>query len=137
MMPLLDRVLPLWIDPLDERADPVADFRTCYADPVTVNGEPAGTADLVARVRALQRAFTDRSTEIVHRVETPQRLVLGFVMHVVHTGPLVTPLGTVEATGRRLAVRATDILTVREDRIVDIWVISDEVGLLRQLGLIN
>lgn len=87
----LDAVLALWDEPVDDRADPAADFRRFYADPVPVNGTPMTADDLVARARALQVAFADRRTELVHRVETASRLVIGFYMHVRHVGPYVTP----------------------------------------------
>ena len=35
---------------------------------------------------------------------------------------------------RTVAIRTTDVLTVRGGLIVDVWVIADEVDLLRQLG---
>ncbi|GAB3873316.1 ester cyclase [Dactylosporangium cerinum] len=130
----LDAVLALWDQPVDDRADPAADFRRFYLDPVPVNGTPMTADDLVARARALQVAFADRRTELVHRVETAGRLVIGFYMHVTHVGPYVTPLGPVEATGRRLKIRVNDILTVENGKISDIWVMSDDVDLMRQLG---
>ncbi|MEV4511875.1 ester cyclase [Dactylosporangium sp. NPDC049525] len=130
----LDAVLALWDQPVDDRTDPAADFRRFYADPVPVNGTPMTADDLVARARALQVAFADRRTELVHRVETAGRLVIGFYMHVRHVGPYVTPLGRVEATGRQLKIRVNDILTVDGGKITDIWVMSDDVDLMRQLG---
>lgn len=130
----LDAVLALWDSPVDERADAVADFRRYYADPVPVKGVPVSAEGLVARARALQAAFADRRTEIVHRVETADRVVIGFFMHVRHVGPYDTPFGRVAATGRPLRIRVNDILTVRDGLITDIWVMSDDVDLLRQLG---
>ena len=38
MIDLLERLLPLWTQPVDSRDDAVATFRTVYADPVVVNG---------------------------------------------------------------------------------------------------
>ncbi len=130
----LDAVLALWDQPVDDRADPAADFRRFYADPVPVNGTLMTADDLVARARALQVAFADRRTELVHRVETAGRLVIGFYMHVRHVGPYVTPLGRVEATGRTLKIRVNDILTIEGGKITDIWVMSDDVDLMRQLS---
>jgi predicted ester cyclase len=130
----LDAVLALWDQPVDDRADAAADFRRYYADPVPVNGILMSADDLVARARALQVAFADRRTEVVHRVETADRLVIGFYMHVRHVGPYTTPLGQVEATGRRLTIRVNDILTVEDGKITDIWVMSDDVDLMRRLG---
>ena len=125
----LDAVLALW-----DRPSAAADFRKHYADPVPVNGVPVTAEGLAARARGLQAAFADRRTELVHRIETGDRIVIGFYMHVRHVGPYDTPLGRVEATGRRLKIRVNDILTVRDGLITDIWVMSDDVDLMRQLG---
>lgn len=132
----LDGVLALWEQPIDDRSDPAADFREFYADPVPVNGVLTSADELVARARALHAAFADRSTELVHRVETADRLVIGFYIHARHVGPYATPLGVAEATGRRVNIRTTDILTIKDGKISEIWVMSDEVDVMRQLGLI-
>jgi len=130
----LDAVLALWDRPIDQRADPAADFRQFYADPVPVNGIPTNAEDLVARVRSLQAAFADRRTELVHRIETADRLVIGFYMYVRHVGPYNTPLGRVAPTGKQLRIRVNDILTVHDGKITNIWVMSDDVDLMCQLG---
>ena len=38
MIALLERLLPLWIEPVDGRGDPEAAFGEVYADPVVVKG---------------------------------------------------------------------------------------------------
>jgi hypothetical protein len=54
---VLERLLPLWTQPVDARPDPVAAFGGTYADPVLVNGSELALTELVDRARALQRAF--------------------------------------------------------------------------------
>ena len=137
MTPFLERLLDLWQEPLDRRADPAADFAQLYADPVTVNGTPLTVADLVARARATQSALADLRAEVVHDVEIPGQVVVAFKMHGRHVGPYVTPLGTVAPTGRTVEIRVTDILTIADGLITDIWVISDDLGLLRQLDAVQ
>jgi hypothetical protein len=44
---LLDRLLPLWTQPVDSRDDAEAAFREVYADPVVVNGAEMSVTDLV------------------------------------------------------------------------------------------
>lgn len=134
---ILDRVLRLWTDPIDDRVDPVGDFRSCYTDPVLVNGVPLTAADLVNRARATQMAYSDLRVELVHRIETGNKLVIAFLMHGRHTGPVPSALGEVAPTGRRVAIRTTDVLTVRSGLIEDVWVIADEMDLLRQLGKVS
>ena len=126
----LDAVLALWEQP-DTTAD---DFRRWYTDPVPINGVPMSAEALAARAAALQAAFADRRTELVHNLTAGDKIVIGFFLHVKHVGPYDTPFGRVEATGRQLRIRVNDILTVKDDRIADVWVMSDDVDLLRQLG---
>jgi SnoaL-like polyketide cyclase len=134
---LLERLLPLWTQPVDSWDDAGAAFREVYADPVVVNGIEMRVAELVDRARALQRAFTQLGMDIMDTVETPDRVVIAFVMRGRHTGPFVSPLGTVAPTQRDIEVRTIDVLTVTAGVISAIWVVSDDLGLLRQLGAAN
>lgn len=60
---LLDRLVGLWTQPVVGREDPVAAFRTVYADPVVVNGVDLPVAELVGRASAVQETSTrGRST---------------------------------------------------------------------------
>ncbi|MFB9239545.1 ester cyclase [Plantactinospora siamensis] len=133
----LDRLLALWTVPLDDRADPVAEFRAVYTDPVTVNGTPMSCADLVERARAMQRTYADRRTEVVHRLAADDRLAVAFRIRARHVGPLATPLGTVPPTGREVSIRVTDVLTLTDGRISDIWMIADDLALLHDLSAVR
>jgi SnoaL-like polyketide cyclase len=130
---LLGRLLPLWTQPVDSRVDAEAAFRAVYADPVVVNGIKMPIVELVGRARALQRAFDGLSMHILDTVETPDRVVIAFLMRGRHVGPFMSPLGTVAATHRDIEVRTIDVLAVTEGVVSAIWVVSDDLGLLRQL----
>jgi SnoaL-like polyketide cyclase len=134
---LLDRLFELWLEPVDERDDPEAAFRELYADPVSINGAPTPVSSLVDRARSLQRSFAGLKVEIVDQVETPDRLVIAFYLRARHVGPLVTPLGTVAPTGGAVEVRTIDVLTVADDLITALWVVSDELGMLTQLDALR
>jgi hypothetical protein len=136
----LDDLLRLWVEPIGDPAasETTADaFRSVYADPVTVNGVPMPVPALVERARALQRAYEGLRAELLDRVETQDRLVVAFVMHGRHTGPLVTPLGTLPPTGREMAARTIDVLQLADGRVHGIWVVSDELGVLTQLDAVR
>ena len=133
MTALLERLLPLWTQPVDARDDAEAAFGEVYADPVMVNGTEMTIAELVDRARSLQRAFDRLGMDILDSVETPDRIVIAFVMRGRHVGPFVSPLGTVAPTQRDIEVRTIDVLTVADGVITAIWVVSDDLGLLRQL----
>jgi hypothetical protein len=96
----IDQVMALWRDPVPPGAAGETAFGACYAPSLTVNGTPFALADLVARARTMQAAYSDIRPEVLEVVSAPDRIVVAFVMHVRHTGPLVTPLGVAEPTGR-------------------------------------
>ena len=133
MIALLERLLPLWTEPVDGRGDPEAAFGEVYADPVAVNGTEMSLAALVARARSLQQAFDQLGMDILDTVETPDRVVVAFEMRGRHVGPYASPLGTVAPTGRDIAVRTIDVLTIAGGLVTAIWVVADDLGLLRQL----
>jgi hypothetical protein len=133
----LDRLVPLWTQPVDSRDDAEAAFREVYADPVVVNGAETPLADLVRRARMLQQAFDQLGMHIVEAVETPDRVVLAFLMHGRHVGPFHSPLGVVAPTQREIEVRTIDVLTITAGVVAAIWVVADDLGLLRQLGAVT
>jgi hypothetical protein len=49
----------------------------------------------------------------------------------------VSPLGTVASTQRDIEVRTIDVLTIANGLISAIWVVSDDLALLRQLGAVK
>ena len=133
----VDRLMALWREPVPPGALGEKAFGACYADRLTVNGTPFTLADLVARARGMQAAYSDIRPEVLEVVSAPDRVVVAFVMHVRHTGPLTTPLGVVEPTGRESAARTIDILAVRDGLVTDVTVVSDELGLLAGLGAVR
>ena len=137
MSALLNRLLALWQEPVDERADPEAAFREVYRDPVSINGVPTPVSSLVERARALQRSFADLATEIVDEVETADRVVIAFYMRGRHVASFDTPIGTVAPTGRAVAIRTIDVLAIADGLITALWVVSDELGMLTQLEAVG
>lgn len=127
---LVSRLMALWLDPPTDEAAALAAFRELYTDPVAVNGTALGAADLLARARALHRAYSGLRHEPIDMVTAPGRLVVAFRMCGTHTGPLSTPLGTVPPTGKPVAIRTIDVLTVEEGRITEVCVVGDELGTL-------
>jgi predicted ester cyclase len=133
MSTLLDRMLALWEKPGAGRAD----FGTVYAGQMTLNGQPLSLDDLVARAATMQATYADRQAEVIHHIETGDQVIVGFYLTGRHVGPLETPLGVVEPTGRRIRVQITDILTLRDGRIADIWMMAADLSLLMQLGAVS
>ena len=74
---------------------------------------------------------------ILDTVETPDRIVIAFLMRGRHTGPFVSPLGTIAPAQRVIEVRTIDVLTITAGMVSAIWVVSDDLGLLRQLDAVK
>jgi hypothetical protein len=137
MRTFVARLMALWAGPIPDGAAGEAAFAEFYAAELTVNGAPFTLTQLVERARGLHRAYSDIRAEVLQVVEAPGCVVVAFTMHVRHTGPLPTPFGELPATGREAAARTIDILTVRDMKVTDITVVSDELGLLNSLGALR
>ena len=134
---LVERLLPLWTDAVADRVDAEADFRAVYADPIVVNGVDMSVGQLVQRAASLQDAFADLSMDVLDVVETADRLILAFLMRGRHVGTFASTVGDIAPTHREIEVRTIDVLTVEDGKITRIWVVADDLGLLRQLGALS
>jgi hypothetical protein len=130
---LEERLFDLWTVPPQARDDPEAAFRELYDDPVLINGTPVAVVDLVARAQALHVAFNEHDIRIVERIEEPGKLAIAFRHTARHTGPWATPVGVVEPTDKIVSGLGIDLLTVRDHRVVGIWVLADELQRLMQV----
>ena len=135
-MTAVDALFDLWLTPI-EGPEAYAAFAEVYCDPVIVNGNEMALADLVIRARTLQRALAGLKADILQVVEGDSSLAVAFVMRGRHTGDYPGPFGVVPATGREVAIRTIDVLTLTDGKISRIWVNADDLGLLRQLGAIG
>ena len=134
----VERLLRLWTDPLPRDDDAAAAaFLELYADRVTVNGTPLTVADLVARARAVQHAFAPVEREVLAVVDGGDRVAVAFRMGGRQVGTWTTSAGPVPATGRDLALRVIDVLTVVDGRIVEILMAADELGALTALDAVR
>ncbi len=134
---LVDRLLGLWRNPPVGDAAALAAFRALYTDPVDVNGTAIAAVDLLARARDLHRAYSDLHHELLDVVTAPGRVVVAFHLLGTHTGPLVSPVGTVAPTGRTVRTRTIDVLTVADGRITAVVVVGDDLGTLLALGAVD
>ena len=130
------RLFELWSSPPDSNADPLAAFGAVYTDPVLINGAPMALTDLVARARALHGAFSDHEIEIVDRVAQPGKLAIAFRHTARHTGPWTTAVGEIAPTGVTVTGLGIDLLTLKDDRVAEIWVLADELQRLAQVGAV-
>jgi len=143
----LGNLVRLWTH-FQDRDDPARDFAEFYTDPVSVNGVAFTIEQLVGRARALNAGLSDLRSEVLQVVEGARAVegngavdgdgavALAFVIRGTHTGPYPSPLGTIAPTGRSVAIRTIDVLTLAQGRVSAIWVNADDLGLLVQLGAV-
>jgi hypothetical protein len=133
----VDRLLRLWFDPLPDGDLAEAAFRELYNDPVSVNGEPVGTEELMARARALQAAFEWPDTRVLSVVDGGRRIAVVFRLRGRQIGPLTTSAGSLPPTGRVVELRTIDVLTLANGRIREIWTVQNELGALAAVDAVE
>jgi predicted ester cyclase len=54
-----------------------------------------------------------------------------------HTGPMVSPTGTIPATGKPVNFTEVAMLRIADGKVVKSWYWTDMIGLLTQIGVIG
>ena len=116
------------VDALDELLAPGYINHT----PSTPN-PPPGPQGLKPIVLAIRRAFPDLRYEIQDIVATEDAVVMRVRMTGTHRGDLFG----LAPTGKRVSVDQINIERIREGKIVEHWRVTDEWGLMKQLGAVK
>jgi predicted ester cyclase len=109
-----------------------------YLDPGFVNhdapfpGAPPGPEGMRQAAALFKQATPDWHSDVEQMIAEDDVVVERFTARGTHTGVLMG----VEPTGRPLVLSGINIFRVDGDRIVERWGRLDDVGLLRQLGLV-
>ena len=131
---LVGRLLGVWDRVPDDDAAALASFRELYTDPVRINGADVPVEQLVRRARMMSAAIVGRTTELLSQAALGDRTAVAFRMRGRHVGPIDTPLGPIAGDGRTVSVQVIDLLTVRDARISEIWMVADMLGMLASTG---
>jgi predicted ester cyclase len=131
---LVTRLLELWAAPIEDPAEALDRFSTVYHDPVTLNGTALPLTALVERAAATHLALERTGVEVLEVVTQDNKLVVAFTMTARHIGSWPSALGGVPPTGCTVTVRTIDVLTLTEGLVSGIWMVSDEAGMLSQMG---
>jgi ketosteroid isomerase-like protein len=92
-----------------------------------------GPEDLKPIVRAMRQGIADLHYEMLDTIVTPEKAAVYLRVTGTHAGTLFG----VAATGRRIDVRQMQIEWFRNGRIWQHWRITDELNLMRQLGVVQ
>lgn len=98
-------------------------------DPAPGQGPgPEGYKAMFGKIRS---AFPDLKLEVEHLVATDDELAFAYTISGTHLGDLDGRA----PTGRSVSYRAMQISRFENGKLVERWGSSDELGMLRQLGL--
>jgi steroid delta-isomerase-like uncharacterized protein len=81
-------------------------------------------------------ALPDARTEIVNAFADGDRVATEHIGRGTHTGPFVTPAGTIPPTGRKIELRIGEVYELSEGKIRRLHAYYDSSTMMRQLGLL-
>ena len=96
------------------------------------DGEIRGIDAMVAFVAGYRRAFPDARSTVEDQVAEGDRVVTRWRAAGTHEGEL----GPISPTGRPFVMDGVTIERIADEKIVEVWVARDELGLLRQLSAV-
>ena len=99
----------------------------------TGDGELHGIAEMKAFLAGYRRAFPDARSTVEDQVAEGDKVVTRWRARGTQRGEL----GPVPPTGRAFEIEGVTIERIAGGRITEVWVARDELGLLRQLGLLS
>ena len=79
--------------------------------------------------------FPDGSITIDRVIAADDCVVVEYTGRGTHTGPLVTPMGAIAATGRSLTLQLCDVLEFTDEKVKSQRTYFDTGSLMAQLGL--
>ncbi len=81
-------------------------------------------------------ALPDLTIEHTNTIAAGNQVVVEFVAHGTHTGPLMTPAGVVAASGRPVRLNVVEVHQWRDGKLSRIVNYQDAMALLVQVGAI-
>jgi predicted ester cyclase len=116
------------VDLADELVHPeFADHEPAHPD------HPLGPDAVKQTVRGLHETFGDLRFDVEDEIAEGDMVVQRATMSGRHAGPLMGR----EPTGREFAVRHVYVWRIEDGRIAEHWGVRDDLGMLRQLGLLS
>ena len=92
---------------------------------------PLNREALVKMMNVMFSGLTQRQHVFEDQIAEGDKVATRLTLHAVHTGEFQG----MPATGKKIVVQQTAIHRIRDNKIVEVWVSSDDVGMLQQLGL--
>ena len=108
-------------------------------DPDVETVTPSGTLKGVDEFRALGETFETAMEgmrhDIVRSFEVGDTIIVEAIFSGRHTGPMVTPEGTIPPSGNQVSFAYADFLQARDGKWVSHRIYWDNLALMAQLGV--
>jgi len=93
-----------------------------------------GRKGMLQFVRTWADGFPDAQLTLESLIGEGDDVVVQFTCRGTHTGPFVTPEGTLPATGKKMELDFCEVLKLKGDKILRSTVYFDRLSLMTQLG---
>lgn len=92
---------------------------------------PLNREALIQMMNGMFSSLTERQHVFEDQIAEGDKVATRLTLHAVHTGEFQG----MPATGKQIVVRQTAIHRILDGKIAEVWVSSDDVGMMQQLGL--
>jgi steroid delta-isomerase-like uncharacterized protein len=89
--------------------------------------------DLRKTVKKYISAFPDIQFEVEKVIEKEEQVVVCWGAMGHHKGKIMK----IPATGKQVSFKGVSVLEIQNEKIVKVWYIWDEAGMLRQMGMLT
>ena len=110
--------------------DQVVDPNSVDHDPA--DGQVPGPSGYRMFFSGMRAAFPDMTVTPETIVQDEDTIAFAYTLTGTHTGPL----GKIPPTGKKVKIRGMQISKFKDGKMVERWGSSDELTLLRQIGVI-
>lgn len=116
-------------------------FLSCFSECSYVRNIPAGSEfrgeDIVLVASGMAEAFPDIHREIFDIYAINDVVVVELAIRGTHQGALITPEGTVPATGRMIDVPCCDVFRLKDGKVTSFHCYNAASIMMEQLGLLD
>jgi predicted ester cyclase len=96
-----------------------------------------GIEDMQRIIRYVGAAFSGGGVEVVMEIAEGDLVVQLITSTGTHTGDILhTPWGAIAPTGRDVSWQSVRIYRIADGKIAEHWAVRDDLGMLRQLGVL-
>ena len=98
-------------------------------------GKYKGKAQILQSFKVWKTAFPTATAEIKNQIAMGEQVVSEVLFKATHTGPLVSPTGTIPPTNKAVEFKVMNITSFRNGLIQRERSYFDQADLMRQLGI--